>query len=55
MHEPRGHGAMSGGPCTAPRDEADMGIVFIEVTRSCRCAGTARLGWTVLSRPGWSR
>ena len=57
MREPRGHGAMSGAILQPPRcPDADWGVIYIEVSAACRCAGTGRSAsrpcW---SRPGWSR
>ena len=57
MREPRGHGAMSGAILQPPaRPDADWGVIFIEVSGCCRCAGTGRSAsprcWW---RPAWSR
>jgi proline racemase len=43
VFEPRGHDMMSGGILYPPtRDDADIGILFIETSAACRCAATAR-------------
>ena len=56
MHEPRGHGAMSGAILQPPcRDVADWGVVFIEVSGYLRRAATARSAWPrCSSRPARS-
>jgi len=52
MREPRGHGAMSGAILQPPlREDADWGVLFIEVSGLLRCAGTGRSA----SRRCWSR
>jgi proline racemase len=50
-YEPRGHAAMSGAILQPPtRPDADYGVLTIEVSGCCRCAGTARSAWP----PCWS-
>ena len=54
MHEPRGHGAMSGAILQPPcRDEADWGVVFIEVSGCLPMCGHGTIGVaTVLVETG---
>jgi proline racemase len=54
MHEPRGHGAMSGAILQPPcRDDADWGVVFIEVSGCLPMCGHGTIGVaTVLVETG---
>jgi proline racemase len=54
MHEPRGHGAMSGALLQPPcRDDADWGVVFIEVSGCLPMCGHGTIGVaTVLVETG---
>lgn len=54
MHEPRGHGAMSGSILQAPtRPDADVGVVFIEVSGCLPMCGHGTMGTaTVLVEMG---
>ena len=54
MHEPRGHGAMSGAILQPPcRDDADWGVVYIEVSGCLPMCGHGTIGVaTVLVETG---
>ena len=54
MHEPRGHGAMSGAILQPPcRDDADVGVVYIEVSGCLPMCGHGTIGVaTVLVETG---
>jgi proline racemase len=57
MCEPRGHGAMSGAILQPPiRPDADVGVVFIEVSGCLPMCGHGTIGTAPCwSRPAWSR
>ena len=52
MHEPRGHGAMSGAILQPPcRDDADWGVVYIEVSGCLPMCGHGTIGVATVQSP----